>query len=111
MTNVSRQFDADGIAVEQHHFDFEPSMRKRFRVADMFRGHVDLIARFLVHENVGLPFGIDVLHLALFDIGDLDGFARFVGALDDVAGDEIFQPAAREGLPFTRFTNCASRQT
>jgi hypothetical protein len=95
---VRRQLDADRVAVPEHDVDGEAVHEELGFVADQVLVDVDLLTGLAVHEYVLIPFGIDVRHLALFDVRRLELFARLPGALEDGTGGQVLDLAAREGL-------------
>jgi hypothetical protein len=78
--------------------DVHPVAQPARVVADLPPGTQDLPAGARVHEHEVRPLGVDVLELALLDVGGLELLARFVRALEHRAGGHVADLDPRESL-------------
>jgi alanyl-tRNA synthetase len=66
------------------------------RVAERRRGHVHLVVRGVVHEDVVVRVAVEQLHLLLVDDGALHLLARSERPLDHRTGAHVAQRGAHE---------------
>jgi hypothetical protein len=94
-----RQLDADRLVLVKHHLGFFVLLEVVDQVADPLAVEVDLVVGLLVHEDVVVALLVEVLHLALVEVGLLDLVVGPEALGDDGAGLEVLELEVEDGAP------------
>ena len=91
-----RQLDVDRLAAPEDHVDVQVLLQVGARVAHLLGRERDLLVALRVHEHELIAVLVDVLHLALLDVGLVERLAGAEGAVEHATGAQVLQLGAHE---------------